>query len=52
LVAPMQSVFATLCYNLGPLPHTLIGSCPGHPDHVARRCPDIGVAGTSPAMTV
>jgi hypothetical protein len=26
-------VFATLCYNLGPLPqHTLIGSCPGDPD--------------------
>ena len=24
---------------------------PGYPDHVARPCPSIGVAGTSPAMT-
>ena len=27
-------------------------ACPGHPDHKARPCPVIGVAGTSPAMTV
>ncbi len=26
-------------------------ACPGHPDHMARPCPIIGVAGTSPAMT-
>jgi hypothetical protein len=35
----LQSVLATLCYNLGPLPqHTLIGSCPGDPDNKARPC--------------
>ena len=27
-------------------------ACPGHPDHMARPCPTIGVAGTSPAMTI
>jgi hypothetical protein len=57
----LQSVLATLCYNLGPLPqHTLIGSCPGDPDNGALRCLAIfgkrcalviGVPGTSPAMT-
>ena len=29
----------------------MAGACPGHPDHMARPCPNIGVAGTSPAMT-
>jgi septal ring factor EnvC (AmiA/AmiB activator) len=27
-------------------------ACPGHPDHMALPCPVIGVAGTSPAMTM
>ncbi len=26
-------------------------ACPGHSDHMARSCLDIGGAGTSPAMT-
>jgi hypothetical protein len=29
----------------------MAGLVPGHPDHTVRPCSNIGVAGTSPAMT-